>query len=399
MLYDEIHGNAGFFGTDGAGVSGAHGAQDGWAGLASLMARAYWRTEAALAKAGAEWEGGAADAMRSGVTPLSQWAVDAHDASTASAESTETHVLSYSAAKHNMPEPVKVTSTANSDGLGIPAMYTHLLGGQTDQDKQEAAAQEAKAEAVRIMGGYEAESGFARASVGQFVPPASVTVAVAPPQPKGGDGIPVGGGEPPQTGRERSDGTAFPRDTSGGTGGPGGTPPPSVGSSAPPGTNTSSAPAATTTPSFITTPPSTNPVTTGLVPDPPRGTSGAVPPGGFSTVGGPGERGAGGSTGRGPVGGGGAGRGPGAGGGLRGGLPGTAGGPVNEPVAGRAAGSVGASGARGAAGMGGMGPAGGRSDGDEDKEHKTAEYLRDYHDGFWDDTPPVAPAVIGEDED
>ena len=255
-LYDEIHGNAGFFGTDGAGVSGAHGAQDGWAELAALMARAYWRTEAALAKAGAEWEGGAADAMRSGVTPLSQWAVDAHDASAASAHSTETHVLSYSAAKNTMPEPVKVTSTANSDGLGIPAMYTHLLGGQTDQDKQEAAAQEAKAEAVRIMSGYEAESGFAQAGVGQFVPPPSVTVAVAPPTPTGGDGIPVGGSEPPPTGPERGDGTAsFPRDTPGGTGGPGATPPPSVGSSAPPGTGTSSAPAATTTPSFTTTPP------------------------------------------------------------------------------------------------------------------------------------------------
>src|SRR5689334_17326260 len=92
-LYDEIHGDAGFFGTNGAGVSGAAGAQDGWAELAALMARAYWRTEAALAKAGAEWEGGAADAMRSGVTPLAQWAVDAHDASAASAESTEIHVL------------------------------------------------------------------------------------------------------------------------------------------------------------------------------------------------------------------------------------------------------------------------------------------------------------------
>jgi hypothetical protein len=47
----------------------------------------------------------------------------------------------------------------------------------------------------------------------------------------------------------------------------------------------------------------------------------------------------------------------------------------------------------------GMAPAGGRSDGDEDKEHTAAEYLRDFHDGFWDDSPPVAPAVIGEDED
>src|SRR5690349_16084110 len=116
-LYDDIHGNGGFFGADGAGVSGAQGSQEGWAELAALMARARERTEAALSNAGAIWEGGAADAMRSGITPLAQWAADAHIASIASQQSTDRHVDAYSSAKHWMPEPVPVTSTANSDGL------------------------------------------------------------------------------------------------------------------------------------------------------------------------------------------------------------------------------------------------------------------------------------------
>jgi hypothetical protein len=47
----------------------------------------------------------------------------------------------------------------------------------------------------------------------------------------------------------------------------------------------------------------------------------------------------------------------------------------------------------------GMAPVGGRTDGDEDKEHTSPEYLLDYHDEFWDDTPPVAPSVIGDEED
>jgi hypothetical protein len=47
----------------------------------------------------------------------------------------------------------------------------------------------------------------------------------------------------------------------------------------------------------------------------------------------------------------------------------------------------------------GMGPAGNRSEGDEDKEHQTAEFLRGTNDSFWDDSPPVAPAVIGDEED
>src|SRR6476469_6501778 len=109
-LYDRIHGKGGFFTPDGAGVSGAAGAQDGWADLASLMVRARERTEAALVRAGAVWDGAAAEAMRSGVTPLAQWADDAHTASTASQSSPDVHVSAYSAAKNKMPEPVRVTS-------------------------------------------------------------------------------------------------------------------------------------------------------------------------------------------------------------------------------------------------------------------------------------------------
>jgi hypothetical protein len=40
----------------------------------------------------------------------------------------------------------------------------------------------------------------------------------------------------------------------------------------------------------------------------------------------------------------------------------------------------------------------GRRD-DEDKERTSPEYLRDFRDDFWDTTPPVAPPVIGEEED
>ena len=389
-LYDQIHGKGGFFLPDSAGVSGAAGAQDGWAELATVMAQARERTEAALAKAGAVWEGGAADAMRSGVTPLAQWADDAHTASTASQSSTDLHVSAYSGAKNQMPEPVPVTSTANGDYGGIPAGFTHLFGGQTDQDKQEAAAQDAKAEAVRVMAGYEGESGVAQATVGRFVPPPSVTVNVAPAQPKGGDVIPVGVSEWPGTGRVIDDSTKSAADSPG----PGAAPPPGGGPTPPPLGNVPASPG-TTTPSVATTaPPSVNPVTAGLGSDQYRPNSLLVPPGGGIIVGGtPGERGAGSGV-RGPAGRGfGEGdrtvRGPGAGGGARG-----AGALTEERFAGRA----GAAGARGTSGMG-MGPAGGRAKGDEDEEHQTAEYLRGTHDSFWDDSPPVAPSVIGDEED
>jgi hypothetical protein len=396
-LYDQIHGKGGFFLPDAAGVSGAAGAQDGWAELATMMAQARERTEAALAKAGAVWEGGAADAMRSGVTPLAQWADDAHTASTASQSSTDLHVSAYSSAKNRMPEPVPVTSTANGDYGGIPAGFTHLFGGQTDQDKQEAAAQDAKAEAVRVMAGYEGESGVAQSSVGQFVPPPSVTVNVAPAEPKGSDVIPVGVSEWPGTGRVIDDSTQSAADSPG----PGAAPPPGGSLKPPPPGNASASPGITTPSVATTAPPSVNPVTTGLGADQYRPNSLLVPPGGITVGGTPGERGAG-SGGRGPAGrgfgggfgeGGSAGRGPGAAGGARGAAPG-AGALAEERFAGRA----GAAGARGTSGMG-MGPAGGRAEGDEDEEHQTAEYLRGSHDSFWDDSPPVAPSVIGDEED
>jgi hypothetical protein len=49
----------------------------------------------------------------------------------------------------------------------------------------------------------------------------------------------------------------------------------------------------------------------------------------------------------------------------------------------------------------GVAPVGGRNsnDGDEDKEHRSAEYLHSHNDSFWDDTDPVAPPVIGGDDE
>jgi hypothetical protein len=404
LLYDWIHGKAGiieglFGAEDGAGVPGAAGAQDGWGRLAAVMENARERTEAALRRAGVEWEGSAFEAMNSGVTPLAAWAADSSTAGTASQSSVDTHVSAYSAARNAMPEPVPVTSTANSDLGGIPAAFTHLLGGQTDQDRQEAAAQEAKAEAVRIMSGYDLESAVSKDKAGRFVPPPSVTVTVAPTQVATTDipdssqpwSGPNGGGDSTRTAGHTPGGTP--------TGGP---TPPHVNppGTPPPGTTPSGSPPPSTLPHQNQLPP--NPHRPGGTPPPSQ-----VPPGhGPITVGrGPGGaptgRGPGGATtGRGPgagsPGSGGAGRSPGAGpgspGGGRGAMP-FGSGPAGESAAGRSA--------PGTGGRGGMGmaPASGRANGDEDKEHNTPEYLRSTNDSFWDDTDPVAPPVIGEDDE
>jgi hypothetical protein len=75
----------------------------------------------------------------------------------------------------------------------------------------------------------------------------------------------------------------------------------------------------------------------------------------------------------------------------------TGGVPEHEAVAGRQAlaGRETMAGARGG-NPGGMVPAG-RTEGDEDEEHRNKFGPFGWHDEFWDDTPPVAPAVIGVD--
>jgi hypothetical protein len=78
----------------------------------------------------------------------------------------------------------------------------------------------------------------------------------------------------------------------------------------------------------------------------------------------------------------------------RGGLTGSASIEAERALASRGA----AAGARGAAGNPGMAPLGAGTPREEDEEHFSPEYLRDYHDQFWDDTPPVSPAVIGDEE-
>lgn len=132
---------------------------------------------------------------------------------------------------------------------------------------------------------------------------------------------------------------------------------------------------------------------------------------GIPPIGVPGGPGLGGGAGRGPGGGGGAGKvGGGAGAGkFGGGLSGTGagqqsagkagvfGGMGENTAAGRGGAAAGATGKAGAAGMGGMAGAGAKGQGDEDKEHKSADYLvtEENTNEIIGDMPMVAPPTIG----
>ncbi|MGH3860049.1 PPE domain-containing protein [Actinokineospora sp.] len=407
-LHKMIHGESStwFGGDDGAGVANVSEANARWARFTAIMADAKIQTDAALARAGASWEGGAADSMSAGVTPLSQWTVDANEAGHASSGGVDQFSSSYSSAQRRMPEPVEVDSTANSAFGGIPAGFTHLFGGQTDQDKQEAQAQQAKQEAVRVMSGYQSDTSTAQSGLGQFVPPPSVTVSVPAPSAnpgeiKTGDGSIVG---PPGTDSHRR-GISEPaphtiRDTAGPTGSSdtpthgvqqttssSATPtiqsPPSTGGN-PPGTGSGLPPGTKPSPTFG------GPYLPGSLPG---GSGPATPGGGRGSATGSG-------TGRGGQGGGGqgsqsgqgsqAGQGRGTGRGPMAGVGGL--GAAEGHTTGRGGA---ATGRPGSPMGGGMGAGGAKGDGDEDGEHFAADYLHGTHDDFWDDGPVVAPPVIG----
>lgn len=408
--------------TNAAGPGAVGEADHTWAEFAALMEESKADTEQALAEAGAYWEGLAVEAMTSGVTPLAQWAGDASTAGSASNDSVRQVGESFAHTAYSMPEPVEVTSTANSEFGGVPAGFVHLFGGQTDQDGQEREAQQAKQRAVELMRAYSVESGSAMVSVGRFVPPQPIAVSVPPPtitpgqvnstgdqfvwQPKENDSR-----------RERTPGTTVESLTRvdppvGSDGSSPGQRPDQVRvgsadgwsnthtSGAGPVTPVSPTGGSTSNPVHMTA--GGNPIVQGLgpvtgVPIDPR--TGRPFPGTGSRGPGGGDQGRGGGSGR------------QTGNGVEGDRArsgrGTSGGVGTLGDDGHRTGSRGgvgqaaehAGGARGSSARAGSatGPMGGGAGakGEEDGEHLSPSYLVDQHDDFWDDSPAVSPPVIG----
>ena len=183
-LYDMVHGKFNVLDMGDVelnGVGGAEGAgthAEFWNGVANKVAEFQQRLESALAASKGSWEGAAADSMHSGVTPLGQWAGNAHQAGVATKTSAEGYTEAFSRAKTSMPEPVKVNTTVHPTFTGIPSGFTDLVDAQQDQDPQEVRAQQAKAQAVTVMQGYESGATASRDSMGSFPTPPEITTAV-----------------------------------------------------------------------------------------------------------------------------------------------------------------------------------------------------------------------------
>ncbi|MFD1146335.1 PPE family protein [Saccharothrix hoggarensis] len=403
QLYDKIHG--------GPGYPAAQTVDDAWARFLTVMKTAQVELERAIRESGAVWQGAAGERFAAGNTPLVQWAEDARAAAIVTRESLEAQALSYVDAKGKMPEPVEVTSTANDDFWGVPAGFTHLVGGQTDQDVEEARAQEAKRLAVAVMNGYRDRASAAVESLGEFVPPPSVTTQVVEPAA-------VERSEVVQTTRTTTPERTPTSDREApGSVEPSGPVAPS-GSVVPSGSVTPedkdvgrTATSAVTTPSDSPSRPTPGPVTLPQQASAPLTSAapvGIVPPGSRPTASSPSHPGR--SSGK-AASGGGAGRGAGAmkpfspglpGGGRAAPAPGPGGstGIGNDAQVNRANAAATVRGSTGGPPLtAGLAGAPQSAQADDDVEHETAPYLQEVDD-VWgvDAIPRVAPPVIGEDD-
>jgi PPE family protein len=400
-LYNMVKTNA-----QGAGAVGP--TYDAWDSFATLIEESQANIEKLLADAGASWEGQAADSMQQGVSPLAAWAGEATSAGQASVQSTQAHMDAFSHVANSMPEPVDVPSRETN---GVPpGSFFDYIDGQNDEDPVAQKSDGAKERAVELMNKYTASTKDASGTLGTFDPPDDVGVSAAP----AGSDDDAGGMIDSDDYRDSGPGGDT-GDTGGGSdggyGGPGGyggsSPYPAGGPPAGPSSGTDTAqtgpgglvpPAAAKLPSSSTTPASTSnpfgPISGTLFP--PGGSSGGAGSAGGRRGGGGGRGGGSGYSGGAP---GALGTPGGPAEGAPGARPGVGSGPLGEGSAVR--GGVAATpGAKGGAPTGGMpmgGAGGGR--GEEDKERNSPQYMRDYHDEFWDDSPPVAPPVIGEDDD
>ncbi|MEU5691325.1 PPE domain-containing protein [Actinosynnema sp. NPDC020468] len=427
--------------NEGPGVAASRPLEDGWKALSESLGQIDTEIQEGLAKLGASWEGSTADTTLAALSPLAQWAADAQQGSDVMKTSAQLQGEYIVEARKQMPEPVPVTTEAPSTAdkvlglLGGPAGMLHVIKQQNDHEQQEAAQDNAEAKAVEVMENYQSSSEWNRDTLGEFVPPPKVVIDTPPPAGSGEYNSSSANYRSTPTWTEPSDG--------GGTTNTSWTPPPSgptvTPTYTPPANNTGTthtvwAPPTPTPPPVAPVPnPTPNPTPPPVTAKPPIGTIppvwtqiGGQPGGGPAGGGGktgvpgrptvpngpsgrmsggldvpgsrggaPGQSGPGGRGGLGGLPGGGLsglGETTGSGAQGRGGMSGVGAFGANAPGA---AGPGGASG-RGGAGMAGGGGAGGHAgEGEEDVEHKSADFLVETADVFGDERR-VAPSVIGE---
>ncbi|GAB3295972.1 PPE domain-containing protein [Parasphingorhabdus pacifica] len=181
-LYDQIH--------QGPGPDGSTDSVRRWGELNRALGDIDTDLASALTAAMAGWQGVAAENARAGLRPLGEWAVQAQQAAQLMRDRAEQQADYVGKARADMPPPVPVR---NEDPGTAVTMLTHLFGGQTDHEAEEARQNAAEQRAFEVMRTYESSTRANTTTLASFAPAPQVVVD-SPPAVSGSGGS--GGGQP-----------------------------------------------------------------------------------------------------------------------------------------------------------------------------------------------------------
>ncbi|WP_434438644.1 PPE domain-containing protein [Lentzea sp. E54] len=174
-LYERIHA--------GPGASASFASMERWQGVSAALTEINDDLHSGIALSGASWTGKAADMAQAGLNPIAAWADSARTGADVMRYSAELQAGYVSKARADMPAPVAVT--AEQPGALVTGI-THLFGGQTDHEKQEAAQDAAERRAREVMSTYASSTTANTSTLGQFSQPPQLQIS--------GTGVAHGGG-------------------------------------------------------------------------------------------------------------------------------------------------------------------------------------------------------------
>ena len=135
----------------GPGPSASFASMERWQGVSAALSEINDDLHNGINLSGAKWQGKASEMAQAGLNPIAAWADSARTGADVMRYSAELQAGHISKARADMPPPVTVT--AEQPGALVTGL-THLFGGQTDHEKQEAAQDAAERRAREVMSTY-----------------------------------------------------------------------------------------------------------------------------------------------------------------------------------------------------------------------------------------------------
>jgi len=177
-LYKQIHA--------GPGPKASHASMERWEGVSAALTEINAELHTGVLNSGAVWEGAAADQARAGMNPLAAWADDARTGAEVMKVSAELQADFIGKARSDMPPPVQVS--AEDPGVILTGL-THLVGGQTDYEKEEKAHNAAEQKAREVMATYASSTTTNTSTLGRFHQPPQLMINVGGVSHADGPGV------------------------------------------------------------------------------------------------------------------------------------------------------------------------------------------------------------------